>query len=163
MTITINYHIVIQYRSDATLGIMGNKRRRKEKKRKQEDISATAAICSGGDTKDTTTQSHNISVDIETDDDNTITSPPIWTAEFVENIQKNIPTNEKIIPSVNDIGLQIVRGTLEKISTKRNKKAQKNNKSNETSSVNATPIQLQLWPALLTSFQCTKNQMKWLV
>ena len=136
------------------LYIMGNKRRRKEKKRKRDD-SDTAAICSGGDTKDTTAS--NISVDIETDN-NTITSPPIWTAEFVENIQKNIPTNEEIIPSLNDIGLQIVRGTLEKISSKKYKKAQKNNKSNETSlSVNATPIQLRLWPALLTSFQSTSQ------
>jgi len=137
---------------------MGNKRRRKDKKRKRDD-SDSAAICSGGDTKDTTT--HNISVDIETDDNTIIISPPIWTAEFVENIQKSIPTNDDdILPSVNDIGLQIVRGTLEKISTKRYKKARKNNKSNETSSsVNATPIQLRLWPALLTSFQSTTSQM----
>ena len=101
---------------------MGIKRRRKDKKRKRDD-SDSAAICSGGDTKDTTAS--NISVDIETDN-NTITSPPIWTAEFVENIQKNIPTDEEVVPSINDIGLQIVRGTLEKISSKR-KKARKNN------------------------------------
>ena len=134
---------------------MGNKRRRKDKKRKQGDDSDSAAICTG-DTKDTTF--NNISVDSETNDNTCNISPPIWTAEFVENIQKHVPTsNDVALPSINDIGLQIVRGTLEKISSKRYKKARKNNKS--TSSIKATPIQLRLWPALLNSFQSTTSQM----
>ena len=82
-----------------------------------------------------------------------------WTAESVEKIEKISPkcaiSSDGTIPSVMDVGLQMVRGTLERISNRKNKKSRK--KSTDSSSygvkVKPTPVQLRVWPSLLGSFE----------
>lgn len=83
-----------------------------------------------------------------------------WTVDYVENIKKISPkcasSSESItIPSVMDVGLQMVRGGLERISNQKNKKNKKKNAdvSSYEVKVKPTPIQLRLWPALLESFE----------
>jgi hypothetical protein len=89
--------------------------------------------------------------------------PPAWTAEFCKSID-----NESLSPiissdavqSVTEIGLFVVRGTLDKISNRRLKKLKKNPGSSSLRNIeNAKPthIQLRIWPALLSSFEATDS------
>ena len=133
----------------------GNKRRHKKRK---EVVPPTP--CTEGDETNHGDDDHRIVVHLECAKDVNPLPPPLWSTEFVEHIEKKLPSN---VPSVTDVGLQLVRGTLEKISSRRYKKVKKKNKgSNQSSSVNIdttsvavkpTPIQLRMWPALLHSFQ----------
>ena len=142
----------------------GNKRRHKKRKEVVPPIS-----CTEGEETNHGDDDHRIVVNLECAKDDINNNdvnplhPPVWSTEFVEHIEKKLPSN---VPSVTDVGLQLVRGTLEKISSRRYKKVKKKNKnskgSNQSSSVNIdttlvavkpTPIQLRMWPALLHSFQ----------
>lgn len=142
----------------------GNKRRHKKRK----EVVPSASCTEGETNHDDGDDDHRIVVHIEcAKDDKNPQPPPVWSTEFVENIQKKLPSN---IPSVSDVGLQLVRGTLEKISSRRCKKLKKkkNKGSNQSSStiidttsvaVKPTPIQLRMWPALLHSFESHDKSM----
>ena len=105
----------------------GNKRRPKKRK---EVVPSTS--CTEGETNHDGDDDHRIVVHLECvkDDNNNYVNPlppPVWSTEFVENIEKKLPSN--VLPSVTDVGLQLVRGTLEKISSRRYKKVKKNKKN----------------------------------
>ncbi len=90
-------------------------------------------------------------------------SPPAWTAEFYSSIEKESLSpiiSSDAIQSVAEIGLFVVRGTLDKISNRRWKKLKKNTGSSSLrniENVKPTPIQLRIWPALLSSFEATDS------
>ena len=123
----------------------GNKRRPKKRK---EVVPSTS--CTEGETN------HDLECAKDNNNNNYVNPlpPPVWSTEFVENIEKKLPSN--VLPSVTDVGLQLVRGTLEKISSRRYKKVKKNKKNNKgsnqssslnidtTKSVKPTPIQLRM-------------------
>ena len=143
----------------------GNKRRHKKRK----EVAVPSTSSTEGETNHDGGDDHQIVVHLECAKDNNNNNyvnplpPPVWSTEFVENIEKKLPSN--VLPSVTDVGLQLVRGTLEKISSRRYKKVKKNKKNNKgsnqssslnidtTKSVKPTPIQLRMWPALLHSFE----------
>ena len=143
----------------------GNKRRHKKRK----EVAVPSTSSTEGETNHDGDDDHRIVVHLECAKDNNNNNyvnplpPPVWSTEFVENIEKKLPSN--VLPSVTDVGLQLVRGTLEKISSRRYKKVKKNKKNNKgsnqssslnidtTKSVKPTPIQLRMWPALLHSFE----------
>jgi hypothetical protein len=93
-------------------------------------------------------------------DDNAIkvVSPPVWSIEYVDKIEKKVPDpiiSNDTIQSIMKIGLQLVRGALDKISNRNFKKSTKNTSTpplRNSQHVKPTPIQLRLWPALLSSF-----------
>lgn len=86
-------------------------------------------------------------------------APPTWTVEFVQNIEKIEPSDllgSVNAPSVMDIGLQIVRGTLERMSEKKHRQSKNQSSygvSSSTVKLTPSPVQLRMWPALLTSFE----------
>ena len=162
--VTIRKYCTLQPKSKShqslrNLVIMGgsNKRRRKSSKK---------AAASSPTADDTTKSNNGVRVYIESTTD--VSPPPsAWSANFVQNIDKKTPiySNNKdddIIPSVMDIGSQMVKGTLERISSKRNKKARKSSSKDvlqgaSSSDAKPTDVQLNLWPALLHSFQSKVN------
>lgn len=76
----------------------------------------------------------------------------VWSADFVRCIEKKSPQPiTDAIPSVMSIGLQIVRGTIDKLTSRNQKKTM--NKTDSDISVKPTPIQMRLWPTLLNSFE----------
>ena len=85
----------------------------------------------------------------------------VWTVNFVRSIEKKSPqpsTSADATPSVMSIGLQIVRGTIDKLTSRNQKKTM--NKTDSVLTVKPTPIQLRLWPTLLNSFEsksCINN------
>ncbi|KAL3781146.1 hypothetical protein ACHAW5_002412 [Stephanodiscus triporus] len=88
-----------------------------------------------------------------TADDRKFDHPPVWSVDFVENIEKKSHKLDATA-SIADIGLQIVRGTLDRISRRNHKSSRKNSGfSSSNMTVKPTPIQLRLWPALLDSFE----------
>jgi len=88
-------------------------------------------------------------------DDRNFDYPPVWSVDFVENIEKKSHKLDATT-SIADIGLQIVRGTLDRISRRNHKSSRKNSGfSSSNMTVKPTPIQLRLWPALLNSFEST--------
>jgi len=94
-----------------------------------------------------------------TDKNHAFTHHPSWSVEFVKAIETKAPKctiSSDNMPSVMDIGLHMVRGTLKRIHSRKNKKIRKNSSvlsSSELISVKPTPVQLRLWPALLRSFE----------
>ena len=71
---------------------------------------------------------------------------------------QNLSTLVKVvlyIPSVVDVGLQMVRGGLERISNQKNKNNKKKNADilSDEVKVKPTPMQLRLRPVLLESFE----------
>ena len=85
--------------------------------------------------------------------------PPVWSNDFVRSIEKKSPqqiTSADATPSVMNIGLQIVRGTIDKLTSRNQKKTM--NKTDSDISVKPTSIQLRLWPILLNSFE-TKSRI----
>ncbi|KAL7542151.1 hypothetical protein ACHAWF_007100 [Thalassiosira exigua] len=97
------------------------------------------------------------------DDNGDFGLPPSWSVETVVGAavgKVKAPATPHEIPLA-DIGLDIARGTLGRISSRGHKKARKKNASTScehpslTSAVSSkpTPIQLKMWPALLHSFE----------
>lgn len=94
-------------------------------------------------------------------------SPPEWTVELVDSIERETPSpiaSNDVIQSVMGVGLQIVRGTLDKISNRHLKKVKKNTSCLSSPLRNVehakpTPIQLRIWPALLSSFQAREGSV----
>ena len=141
----------------------GNRRHDRKRKKKGEDEKGASSPKSGDDgTKEQNNDADGVIVHLESSSPNSNGSessgdnnipPSAWSVEFTQNIGKNTPDqviNADDIPSVNNVGLQMVRGTLQKIASKNRKK--RSQKENETV-VKATPIQLRFWPALLNSFE----------
>ena len=80
---------------------------------------------------------------------------PAWTVEFVDSIKMKISksiNSSYTIPSIREIALHLVRGTLDRISSRNSKKLKKNTSSCNIQ-VKPTSIQLRIWPALLSSFE----------
>eukprot|EP00571_Detonula_confervacea_P005098 CAMPEP_0172325280 /NCGR_PEP_ID=MMETSP1058-20130122/53575_1 /TAXON_ID=83371 /ORGANISM="Detonula confervacea, Strain CCMP 353" /LENGTH=658 /DNA_ID=CAMNT_0013041779 /DNA_START=138 /DNA_END=2110 /DNA_ORIENTATION=+ len=132
---------------------MGGNRRHDRRKAKDTSGNTDSNSCDDS-TKD---KNAGIIVHLESnttdDSDSNIEAPPAWSVEFVENIEKKAPKStisSDDIPSVQEVGLQMVRSTLGRISSKNRKKS---NKNKDLPSVKPTPIQLMLWPALLNSFE----------
>jgi hypothetical protein len=115
-----------------------------------------------------------------TADDDCITSnyhPPVWSVNFVENIEGrkspdpvDASTTADASLSIADIGLHIARGTLDRISRRNNRRHKKSRTTNDddddagagvssksddntTAKAKPTPVQLRLWPALLDSLE----------
>jgi uncharacterized protein (UPF0218 family) len=80
----------------------------------------------------------------------------VWLVNFVESIEIKSPSPINSVdttPSIMDIGLQIVLGVLDKITSRNQKRSRKTADFSPSESVNPTPIQVRLWPALLNSFE----------
>ena len=87
-------------------------------------------------------------------------SPPVWTIDFFDNITEEAPScivSSDAIHTVMEVGLQIARGTLDRLSNRLLRKIKKGTACPSVLSnihhVKPTPIQLRIWPALLFSFQ----------
>lgn len=90
--------------------------------------------------------------------DDTLVSPA-WSCDLVQKIdrkQLSETFNSENIPQLTDIGMFIVRGTLDRMEKQKHKKAKKKNFSTSSSvnkTLKPTNIQLRIWPALLESYE----------
>ena len=85
-----------------------------------------------------------------------VSIPKAWSTAFVENIEKTRlipPTKSNDEPSLVDIGLVMVKGTLDRIEILKNNKSKKKSSDSSSEAAKPTSIQLSLWPALLKSFE----------
>lgn len=153
----------------------GNKRRRKKSKLKNDQPPLSDNANEGDGTKNT---NNGVVAQLEfkvkgegkhhnKNEQEDVPIPASWSVEYVQEIQKKSPPpisissrgeeeEDVLLLSVKDVGLQMVRGTLERIASRNTKKRSKKNKNGASKSVvvkvKPTPIQLRLWPVLLDSF-----------
>ena len=154
----------------------GNKRRRKKSKVKNDQPPLSDNANEGDGTKNT---NNGVVAQLEFEfkgegegkhhnknEQEDVPIPASWSVEYVQEIQKKSPPpisissrgeeeEDVLLLSAKDVGLQMVRGTLERIASRNTKKRSKKNNGASKSvvvKVKPTPIQLRLWPVLLDSF-----------
>lgn len=79
---------------------------------------------------------------------------PEWSIDYVHGINASaaaLVSNSEAKPPFKDISEYMVKGTLDRIQSKKNKSKRKNNESTPNVIVNPTSIQLRMWPAMLNS------------
>jgi hypothetical protein len=163
----------------------GNRRRRRHKAgnapRGGVDDDVTKARDDGGTTMLVRIESSTPDNDGDCDGDND-DHPPAWSVDYVMNVERRNPPPSKsnvdisyadsdadaMMSSITDIGLLIIRGTLDKITRRNSKRSRKKGKDavtgghsssddNITNEAKPTPVQLRLWPALLDSLDESKS------
>ena len=79
---------------------------------------------------------------------------PEWSIDYVQGINASaaaLVSKSEAKPTFNNISEYMVRGTLDRIQSKKNKSKRKSNDSTPDVIVNPTSIQLRMWPAMLNS------------
>jgi superfamily II DNA/RNA helicase len=121
----------------------------------------------GGNSSSVTTTTEGIVYKLE-DDASASTSDaqnvlPEWSIDYVPNINTSasaLASKSEAAPSFKDISDCMVKGTLDRIQSKKNKSKRKSNESTSNVTVTPTPIQLRMWPAMLESFQALIGESK---
>ena len=135
-----------------------NKRRRKEGSNQQQHVAGTTVVATSEEgivyhLEDVTASAH------VTSDAHQL---PEWSIDYVQGINTTlsalVSTASNDVPSFNDISECMVKGTLDRLQSKKNKSKRKKINNNESSAaavtvVTPTSIQLRMWPAMLQSFQ----------
>lgn len=79
---------------------------------------------------------------------------PEWSIDYVQGINASaaaLVSQNEANPSFKDISEYMVKGTLDRIQSKKNKSKKRSNESTPNVIVNPTSIQLRMWPAMLNS------------
>ena len=134
-----------------------NKRRRKEGSNQQHHVAGTTVVATSEEgivyhledvTASATSDAHQL---------------PEWTIDYVQGINTAVSALVSTrVPSFNDISECMVKGTLDRLQSKKNKSKRKKDNNNESSAsaataVTPTSIQLRMWPAMLQSFQSQES------
>lgn len=133
---------------------MGKNKRRRKEGSKQEHVAGSTVVATTeeGIVYHLEDASANITSDAQ--------SLPEWSIDYVQSINTTVSalvsTTSNIVPSFNDISECMLKGTLDRLQSKKNK-SKKRKDNNESASavkgVTPTSIQLRMWPAMLQSFQ----------
>ena len=86
---------------------------------------------------------------------------PEWSIDYVQDINASaaaLASKSEAAPSFKDVSEYMVKGTLDRIQSKKNKSKRKSNESTSNVTVNPTSIQLRMWPAMLTSLQAQESR-----
>ena len=83
---------------------------------------------------------------------------PQWSIDYVQSITTSVAalTSNKHAASFTDIAEVMVKGTLDRIQSKKNKSKRKTKQSISTA-VTPTSIQLRMWPAMISSLQAQES------
>jgi ATP-dependent RNA helicase DDX5/DBP2 len=81
---------------------------------------------------------------------------PEWSIDHVQSMNASaaaLTSKSEAAPSFKDISDCMVKGTLDRIQSKKNKSKRKSSESTPNVTLTPTHIQLRMWPAMLNSFQ----------